>query len=317
MAINKNKEELFRILSASLYFFTQGMGIIAWWFVLLFVPTSRVHFRTSRMSDEALLDFIWPDLFLLGFGSCICAWMIAKRHRSPITQPLTWIIVGASIYPTLYVCGATYVSGGEGWAASMAMLLCGSGSFFAAWTSRLENPLFRVAPKRSNNQHIIRTFIQTSIFWFVSLAAVPWLLTKAEYTLDIPQFHTPFQIWLPCLLFSLFGMVNLYTGYIMSNWGKGTPLPLDTARVLVVRGPYRYVRNPMAITGLLLGLMVGWWLGSWLNLIIVFMGGIIWHIFVRPIEEQDLTNRFGDEYIQYKHRIRNWIPTTKPAPPTP
>ena len=295
----------------------QGLGIIAWWGLLLYVPTSRIYFRTSRMSDEALLDFIWPDLFFLGLGSCICAWMIGNKYDSPITKPFIWILVGATIYPTLYVCGATYMSGGEGWAASMAMLICASGSFLAAWTAQLEHPLFRVAPHRSNHQHILRTLIQTSIFWFVSLVAIPWLLTKAEQPLGFPKFHTPFQTWLPWVFFLLIGIINLYTGYTMSNWGKGTPLPLETARVLVVRGPYRYVRNPMAITGLSLGLMVGWWLGSWLTLATVFIGGVVWHVFVRPIEEKDLEERFGEEYLQYKTHIRNWIPTINPAPPAP
>ena len=311
------REENVRRIGASLYFLTQGLGIISWWIILIYIPTSRVYFRTSRMSDEALLDFIWPDLFFLGFGSVLCSWMIWKHHTAPITKPLIWMMVGAAIYPTLYVCGATYMSDGEGWAASMAMLLCASGSFFAAWTAQLENPLFRVAPQRSDNQHIFRTFIQTSIFWFLSLVAVPWLLTKAEQTLGISRFHTLFQPWLPWVLFAIIGTINLYTGYTMSNWGKGTPLPLETARVLVVRGPYRYVRNPMAITGLSLGLMVGWWLGSWFTLAIVFAGGLVWHIFVRPIEERDLEDRFGEEYLQYKKQVRNWIPTARPAPPAP
>jgi protein-S-isoprenylcysteine O-methyltransferase Ste14 len=227
------------------------------------------------------------------------------------------MLVGAAIYPTLYVCGATYMSDGEGWAASMAMLLCSTGTFLAAWTAQFYNPLFRVAPQRTNNQHIFRTFVQTSIFWFLSLAVAPWLLLQAEQALHIPKFHTPLQQWLPWLFFALFGTINLYTGYTMSNWGKGTPLPLETARVLVVRGPYRYVRNPMAITGLSLGVMVGWWLGSWLTLITVFIGGLVWHCFVRPIEEKDLEERFGEEYIRYKQHIRNWIPTKNPSSPTP
>jgi protein-S-isoprenylcysteine O-methyltransferase Ste14 len=73
----------------------------------------------------------------------------------------------------------------------------------------------------------------------------------------------------------------------------------------------------MAITGLSLGVMVGWWLGSWLTLITVFIGGLVWNCFVRPIEEKDLEERFGEEYIRYKQHIRNWIPTKNPSSPTP
>jgi protein-S-isoprenylcysteine O-methyltransferase Ste14 len=31
---------------------------------------------------------------------------------------------------------------------------------------------------------------------------------------------------------------------------------------LVIAGPYRYVRNPMAVAGILQGIAVGWYLGS-------------------------------------------------------
>jgi protein-S-isoprenylcysteine O-methyltransferase Ste14 len=53
--------------------------------------------------------------------------------------------------------------------------------------------------------------------------------------------------------------------------GEGTPAPWDPPRKLVVRGPYRHVRNPM-IAGVLLVLMGEalllrcWPLGGWMAL---------------------------------------------------
>ena len=142
------------------------------------------------------------------------------------------------------------------------------------------------------------------------------MLIQAEQALYIPSFTTPFQSWLPWIGFTGFGILNLTTGYD-EQLGERNPSSSETAGVLVVRGPYRFVRNPMAISGLSLGLMVGWWLGSWLTLGIVILAGITWHVFVRPIEERDLEQRFGADYITYKTQIRNWIPTIKPAPVSP
>ena len=310
-------ENRYRLLGSAVYYTLQGLSIIGWWILLWQVPDSREYFRTSRMTDTALMDLLWVNLVLLGLGSWVSAFLLWKRPKHGFIQPLTWILVGGGVYPTLYVCRATYITNGEGWAATLCMLLMSAGSFFAAWTAGLDNPLFRVAPERTRIGHIFRTFLHTSVFWFISLALVPWLLVQAEQALNIPSFSTPFQSWLPWIGFTGFGILNLTTGYVMSNWGKGTPLPLETASVLVVRGPYRFVRNPMAISGLSLGLMVGWWLGSWFTLSIVILAGITWHVFVRPIEEQDLEQRFGEDYITYKTQIRNWIPTIKPAPVSP
>lgn len=281
------------------------------------LPGSREFFRISMMTDSPLMDLLWADLFFLGLGSWVCAFLLWKKPEHGVIRPLTWLLVGGSICPTVYVCRATYITNGEGWAATLCLLLLSAGTFFAAWTAGLDNPLFRVAPKRTPMGHLFRTLLHTIVFWFISLLLVPWLLIQAEQALNIPTFSTPFQYWLPWIGFSGFGILNLTTGFLMSTWGKGTPLPLETASVLVIRGPYRFVRNPMAVSGLSLGLMVGWWLGSWLTLTIVFLAGITWHVFVRPLEERDLEARFGEAYLVYKSEIRNWIPTIKPAPISP
>jgi len=51
------------------------------------------------------------------------------------------------------------------------------------------------------------------------------------------------------------GMIVGGVGTIIARWcifafvfvGKGTPTPFDPPRQLVIRGPYRFVRNPMYI----------------------------------------------------------------------
>ena len=73
-------------------------------------------------------------------------------------------------------------------------------------------------------------------------------------------------------------------------------LPLDTARELVVAGPYRHVRNPMAIGGLSQGIGVAVWLGAPAVLAYVAVGMAIWKWIARPWEERDLEERFGDRY---------------------
>ena len=143
-------ENRYRLLGSAVYYTLQGLSIIGWWILLWQVPDSREVFRTSRMTDTALIDFLWADLFFLGLGSWVSAFLLWKRPKHGFIQPLTWILVGGSVYPTLYVCRATYITNGEGWAATLCMLLMSAG-FFAAWTAGLDNPLFRVAPESHSN----------------------------------------------------------------------------------------------------------------------------------------------------------------------
>ena len=90
--------------------------------------------------------------------------------------------------------------------------------------------------------------------------------------------------------------------------GRGTPLPLDTARELVVGGPYRWVRNPMAVAGVGQGVAVALWWSSGVLLGFFVLGGVAWHIIVRPMEERDLLERFGVSYERYRTTTGLWWP---------
>jgi protein-S-isoprenylcysteine O-methyltransferase Ste14 len=98
----------------------------------------------------------------------------------------------------------------------------------------------------------------------------------------------------------------------MSTIGRGTPLPLDHAHELVVVGPYRYVRNPMAVSGVGQGLMVALFLGSPLVAVYALMGSGIWQHIFRPLEEDDLAARFGADYENYRREVKCWIPRLTP-----
>ena len=95
----------------------------------------------------------------------------------------------------------------------------------------------------------------------------------------------------------------------MAIRGQGTPLPIDTARELVIVGPYRYVRNPMAIAGLSQAAAVGLFLGSPGVVLYAITGAVVWSVFVQPREEADLLHRFGVRYAKYRREVSCWIPT--------
>lgn len=94
--------------------------------------------------------------------------------------------------------------------------------------------------------------------------------------------------------------------------GKGTLAPWDPPRRLVVRGPYRYVRNPMIsgvifIVGgealLLRSIPHAWWVA-------IFAG---MNAIVIPLTEEPLLKvRFGDDYRLYCQNVRRFVPRWKP-----
>ncbi|HKQ29590.1 MAG TPA: isoprenylcysteine carboxylmethyltransferase family protein [Burkholderiales bacterium] len=83
--------------------------------------------------------------------------------------------------------------------------------------------------------------------------------------------------------------------------------PYLPSTALVVSGPYRYTRNPMylGMAGILLGVAV--FLGSITPFVVIFaFMGLIKERFILP-EEAKLEAAFGDDYVQYKDRVRRWL----------
>ena len=91
-------------------------------------------------------------------------------------------------------------------------------------------------------------------------------------------------------------------------FGKGTPLPIDAPKRLVIRGLYRYSRNPMYVG---LFTMVAGWAILFGSIILVGYGVflfVFFSVFVHFHEEPHLSREFGDEYEAYKAQVGRWLP---------
>jgi protein-S-isoprenylcysteine O-methyltransferase Ste14 len=113
------------------------------------------------------------------------------------------------------------------------------------------------------------------------------------------------------------GLVVSSAGAVLALWcvatfaivGRGTPAPFDPPRRLVMRGPYRVVRNPMYIgAGLALaGAALYYESGRLAGYAALFL--LATHCFVVWYEEPTLRRTFGEEYEGYCRRVRRWWPT--------
>jgi protein-S-isoprenylcysteine O-methyltransferase Ste14 len=90
--------------------------------------------------------------------------------------------------------------------------------------------------------------------------------------------------------------------------GKGTPAPFDPPRRLVVRGPYRFVRNPMYVGAGLALAGAALFYGSIPLLIYAVLFGLMMHAFVLLYEEPTLRGAFGADYEAYCGNVGRWWP---------
>jgi protein-S-isoprenylcysteine O-methyltransferase Ste14 len=91
--------------------------------------------------------------------------------------------------------------------------------------------------------------------------------------------------------------------------GRGTLAPLDPPTHLVVRGLYRYVRNPMylSVTTIVCGELL------LTRSLALFTYWVIWfacvNLFVIGYEEPTLRRQFGASYERYTEAVARWIPS--------
>src|SRR5579864_3901360 len=134
---------------------------------------------------------------------------------------------------------------------------------------------------------------------------IPWLLIQGSggAVLLLPS------VWLIGFLPLLLGVgLYLWCAGAFTFIGKGTPAPIDAPKVLVVEGPYRWVRNPMyiAVLSVVIGeailfrsfLLIGYAL---------LVAGVV-HLFVVFVEEPSLRSQFGESYKTYLRTVPRWIP---------
>ena len=90
--------------------------------------------------------------------------------------------------------------------------------------------------------------------------------------------------------------------------GRGTPALFDAPRRFVATGPYRYVRNPMYLSGLATFVGFGLYVRSLAVLAFAAVWFLLVHAVVLWIEEPGLQHRFGETYEDYCRRVRRWVP---------
>jgi protein-S-isoprenylcysteine O-methyltransferase Ste14 len=279
----------------------------AWWVAV----AASEDVRRWTLGGWSAAWLAGPDLLLFVAAPAVAGWRLSWR----------WAAVAAAwscaVTAALVVYGLS--TGRAGWGcvamvpASVVLVAAAitlrQGEFPTRWFFR--GPFhFVVADDRTATQHLLASFAQLVVFWTTFFLLVPAVLHAVERRLGIeaPGLDRPAVRWLGWALLAAGSAVGLWSCVTMATIGHGTPLPAATARALVERGPYQYVRNPMAVAGAAQTIGVGLVVGAWTVLAVALIGAAVWDAFIRPEEEGDLASRFGAPYDAYRKAVGCWIP---------
>lgn len=141
---------------------------------------------------------------------------------------------------------------------------------------------------------------------FLAGLVTGWLLDRLVMPFAIASAVSRWQFAL--------GTVLIVLGAMLAAWGAGTfrrrgtsMLPFRPASAMVVEGPYRFTRNPMYVGMTLAYLGATALVDSWWPLLVLPV--VLWTL-VRVVitrEEAYLAAIFGEEYEEYRRRVRRWI----------
>ena len=150
------------------------------------------------------------------------------------------------------------------------------------------------------------------LFFFSFVAGLVCAAIKTDAWLGFGKIiPPPWNLWLsrPFMLCGLFLMAWSASRFFKA---KGTPVPFNPPRQLVITGPYALSRNPM-MSGLFIVLFgIGIRLAS-CSLIFFYLPLFILLIciIVKMVEEPGLEKRFREEYRQYRENTPMFFPWCK------
>ncbi|BDI21370.1 isoprenylcysteine carboxylmethyltransferase family protein [Herbiconiux sp. L3-i23] len=287
------------------YFALQAFAGAAWWVSVFTVPVVRT--ATLGSLDPMLVAIADIPLFVIGSA------LAALEVRAAAEVATAWtslVLLALAVYAT--------ATGEAGWGV-LAMAAAVGGSVLALLLVRLgriptewiiAGP-FAFRPARSRIgwvSHLGATLAQIIVFWGFFLVVMPTIIAFVERRWGFFIQTPPIVAVGGLVVFAAASALGLWAAVAMSTHGDGTPLPAAMTNRLVIAGPYRFVRNPMAMAGIVQGAAVGLMLSSWLVVVYAIAGSLVWNYIVRPLEEADLESRFGEAYDRYRTAVRCWVP---------
>ena len=139
---------------------------------------------------------------------------------------------------------------------------------------------------------------------------IPRYFYRSQIRWDYAGANLPTGVAILAIVLGISGYLSCALDFAFQ--GRGTPAPIDPPKVLVVRGLYRHVRNPMYLSVLLvlLGECLLFRSGALLRYTGLFF--VLAFSFVLLYEEPALRSKFGASYEEYCRTVPRWIPRLRP-----
>jgi len=159
--------------------------------------------------------------------------------------------------------------------------------------------------------HCIPRFFRRLGFLTYILPFITWL-PIALFTFTLRDVLLEYRISLPEIV-NVIGALVLVSGADLQAWTLTLltlPVIMGTPEVtkavpgrLVTTGPFAVLRHPTCLSDTLMLLGVFLWTGVTTLGIVTVIDALVVNIIVIPLEEREMSERFGKDYEEYRRRV--------------
>jgi len=103
------------------------------------------------------------------------------------------------------------------------------------------------------------------------------------------------------------GIAINVSAWIAFHQARTPVMPTKPTTAIVIRGPYRFTRNPLYLSLALIYLGAALLLGYLWPLVFLPLAVFLISRLVIAREEAYLEGKFGDEYARYRNSVRRWL----------
>ena len=156
----------------------------------------------------------------------------------------------------------------------------------------------------SNKTDSPGVYIPPPLFYVLVFIAAVFIQQKISIADALFQSLTIKIVGIVLLIIALFFLVRSLRQFFQS---KNTLILIRPASSLQTNGIYSISRNPMYVGLAIVYLGISCFIGNWWNIILFpFLLLVVQEYIIKP-EEKYLERRFGQDYLDYKSKVRRWL----------
>lgn len=147
-------------------------------------------------------------------------------------------------------------------------------------------------------------YIPPPLFYVVLFLAA--LFLQKEFPINSGLFHTQ-GMKIMGIIFIVIALIFLIRSFRQFFKSKNTLITIRPANSLQTNGMFNITRNPMYLGLAIIYLGLTCLVGNWWNLIVFPFLLLLVQEYIIKKEEKYLDRRFGNEYAEYRHKVRRWL----------